>query len=185
VSYVLLTNGALHEYKDADGRWTFIDSNVASIDAGTDKIGVNTVAEVTAGGTAWTHSDSSGWHYLGTGVRSVSAGQQGILDILYTNGNAYWYNEATGSTSFLASNVAAVTTGTDQYGNYMIDLLYNSGMLSEYQAGRGWTFLDYGVQSISKGRAGLVDVVFNWGDAYSHDAYEVWHYLTRNARAAA
>jgi hypothetical protein len=183
VSYVLFNNGQVFEYTDATGGSSLIDSNVASIDAGTDKFGVNMEDEVMTYGTAWEHSDSSGWHYLGSGVRSVSAGQQGISDFVTTSGNAYWYNEATGGTSFLSSNVAQVTTGIDRNGNYMVDLLYNGGNLYEYRVGSGWTFLDSGVQSVAKGHAGLVDMVFTWGDAWSHDA-SGWHYLGGSARTA-
>jgi hypothetical protein len=178
VSYVLFNNGSLYEYRDADGRWWFVDSNVLSNDAGTDRIGVNMEDEVTASGTAWERSDSSGWHYIGSGVSSVSAGQQGISDFVTTAGNAYWFNEASGITSFLGSNVAHVTTGTDQYGNYMIDVLLSSGYLYEYRVGSGWTELDGSAQSVAKGRAGLVDMVFTWGDAYDHDASGNWHFLT-------
>ena len=183
VSYVLFNNGQVFEYADATGGWTFIDSNVASIDAGTDKLGVNMEDEVMTYGTAWEHSDSSGWHFLGSGVRSVSAGQQGISDFVTTAGNAYWYNESSGGTSFLGSNVAQVTAGTDQYGNYMIDLLFSGGNLDEYRVGSGWTFLDGGVQSVAKGRTGFVAMVFSWGDAWGHDA-SGWHYLGGSALTA-
>jgi hypothetical protein len=185
VSYLLFTDGSLYEYKDAKGSWTFIDSGITAIDAGTDRTGVNMVDVIFSWGGAYEHSDANGWYYLGSGVKAVSAGQQGISDILFTNGWAYWFNEATGGFSFLGSNVAAVTTGTDQYGNYMIELLYNGGALYEYRVGQGWRYLDSWVASVSKARAGLVDVVFTWGDAYDHDAYGYWHYLTGSVLAAA
>jgi hypothetical protein len=183
VSYVLYNTGKLYEYKDWGSSWTYIDSNVTAIDAGTDRYGVNMVAEVWLG-QAWEHSDSTGWHYLASNVKAVSAGQQGIMDLLYNNGNAYWYNEATGTFSFLASGVAAVTAGTDQFGRYMIDLLYTSGNLYEYRVGGSWTWLDNNVVSVGKGHAGAVDIVFNWGDAYDHDQYG-WHFLASGAKAAA
>jgi hypothetical protein len=182
-SYVLLTNGYLYEYKDAAGGWTFIDSGVASVSAGTDRYGVSMEDEVTTGGYAWEHSDSTGWRYLGSSVKSVSAGRQGISDYVTTAGNAYWFNEATNATSFLGSGVAAVTAGTDQFGNYMIDMLYTNGNLYEYRVGSGWSFLDGSVQQVSKGRAGLIDLVFTWGDAYEHTA-SGWTYLTGNALTA-
>jgi hypothetical protein len=183
VSYVLFNNGVVDEYHDSSGGWTFIESSVASIDAGTDKIGVNMVDVIMSYGQAWEYSDSSGWHYIASGVSSVSAGQQGISDFVTTSGNAYWFNEASGALSFLGSNVASVTTGTDQYGNYMIDLLFNGGNLWEYRVGSGWTFLDGGVNSIAKGHAGFVDMVFTWGDAWGHDS-SGWYYLTGSAQTA-
>jgi hypothetical protein len=183
-SYVLLNNGYLYEYKDATGGWTFIDSGVASVSAGTDRYGVSMEDEVTTGGYAWEHSDSTGWHYIGASVKSISAGRQGISDYVTTAGNAYWFNEATGATSFLGSGVAAVTAGTDQFGNYMIDMLYANGNLYEYRVGSGWSFLDGSVQQVAKGRAGLVDMVFSWGDAYDHSP-SGWTYLTGNALTAA
>jgi hypothetical protein len=184
VSYLLYNSGTVYEYKDwASSHWTYIDSNVTSIDAGTDRYGVSMMTEVWYG-QAWEHSDSTGWHYIDTNVKSVSAGQQGIIDLLYTNGNAYWYNESTSTFAFLGSGVSQITAGTDQYGNYMIDMLYNSGDLYEYRTGSGWTWLDNGVVSIGKGHNGVTDMVFSWGDAYDHDS-SGWHYLTYNAKTAA
>jgi hypothetical protein len=132
----------------------------------------------------WEHSDSSGWRYLGSNVRAVSAGQQGMMDILYTNGNAYFYSEANGSSVLVGSNVSQVTTGTDANGNVMVDLLHTNGNLYEWRAGSGWSYVYNNVQSIAKGRAGVVDMVFTWGDAYDHSAAG-WTYLTGNARTAA
>jgi hypothetical protein len=183
VSYVLFNNGTLDEYKDSTGRLTFILTNVTSIDAGTDRYGVNMVT-VVWNGQGWEFSDSTGWRYLASGVKAVSAGQFGIEDILYSNGTAYWHNDATNAFAYLGSNVAAVTAGTDQSGNYMIDLLFSNGVLKEYRAGKGWSSLDSGVVSISKGHNGVVDVVFSWGDAYAHDL-SGWHYLASNAKGAA
>jgi hypothetical protein len=184
VSYVLFTNGVVDEYRDATGTWTYVYNNASSISAGTDKLGVNAVDIIFTWGDAWEYSDSSGWHFMASGVASVSAGQRGIADYVTTGGNAYWFNEATGSIVFLASNVAQVTAGTDQFGNYMIDLLYTSGSLSEYKVGSGWTTLTSGVKSISKARAGLLDVLFSSGYAYEHDAYGNWYYLTSGVAAA-
>jgi hypothetical protein len=179
---VLSNNGVVDEYDDDSSTWTFIESSVASIDAGTDELGVNMVDEIKTSGDAWEHSDSSGGHFLASGVQSVSAGQQGISDFLTTTGNAYHFNEATAISSFLASNVASVTSSTDQYGNYMIDLLDNGGDLREYRVGSGWTFLDGGVKSIAKGQAGFVAMVFTWGDAWGHDA--TWQFLSGDAATA-
>src|SRR4051794_38081870 len=78
VSCVLLNDGTLWEFSDSKRTWSYLDSNVASFDVGTDRVGVNMVEEFTAYGTPWEHSDSGGWRYLGSGIKSVSAGQQGI-----------------------------------------------------------------------------------------------------------
>ena len=182
VSYVLFSNGVVDEYNDYDDTWTYIDSGVVSIDAGTDKLGVNMVDEIKTSGAAWEHSDSSGWHFLASGVKSVSAGQQGISDFVTIAGNAYSFSEATNLSTFLASNVAAVTSGTDQFGNALIDLVYNGGNLWEYRVGIGWTFLDSGVKSIAKGHAGYVAMVFTSGNAWGHDS--TWHFLTGSAATA-
>jgi hypothetical protein len=183
VSYVLFSNGDMYEYDDLTLHSTLIDSSVTSIDAGTDRLGVNMVDVIMTGGAAWERSNSSGWHFLASGVKSVSAGQRGISDYVTSVGNAYSFNEATNVTSFLGSNVAAVTSGTDPFGNYMIDLLYNGGNLWEYRVGSGWTFLDGSVKSIAKGHNGYVDMVFTWGEAWGHDS--TWHLLTSNAGTAA
>jgi hypothetical protein len=178
VSYVLFATGYLDEYSDVTGAWTYIDNGVTSISAGTDKNGVNAVDLILTSGAAWEHSDSSGWHFIASGVRYVSAGQMGIADYVTTSGNAYCFAEAAGASTYLAPGVAQVTTGTDQNGNTMIDLLYANGNLYEYHASSGWAFLSGGVQSIGKGRGGLVDVVFSSGNAYEHEANGSWNFLT-------
>ena len=193
VSYLLLADPTsdLFEYHDS-GRWTFIASGVASIDAGTDKIGVNMVDVVMNNPLhqAWEISDSSEWHYISSGVSSVSAGQQGISVFLTTGGVAYEYDESANSVSYLWSNVAQVTAGTDQNGNFMCDLIDEWGDLYEYQASN-WTFLNWGIKSIAKAHAGYVAMTlipksgffgsfgsfgsFSFG-AEGHDA-SGWHFL--------
>jgi hypothetical protein len=185
VSYLLYNNGNLYEYKDATGGYTYIFNNIASISAGTDRYGVNMVDVVFPAGYAWEHSDSTGWHYIDSNVKAISAGQQGISDLLYNTGNAYWFNEATGSFAFLASNVAQVTAGVDQNGNYQIDLLYTNGSLQEYGVGSGWTTLTSGVTSISKAHAGTVDVLFSSGNAYAHTASGQWIFLDSGVKSEA
>src|SRR5262249_21931976 len=169
VSYVLFTNGVVDEYRDATATWTYVYNNASTISAGTDKLGVNAVDIIFTWGDAWEYSDSSGWHFIASCVASVSAGQRGLADFVTTAGKPSGFTGATGATVFLTSNVAQITAGTDQYGNYMIDLLYTSGSLSEYKVGSGWTTLTSGLKSISKARAGLLDVLFSSGYAYEHD----------------
>jgi hypothetical protein len=183
VSWVLLNNGQLFEYHDAlqsQAFWTGIASGVGSIDAGTDRYGVNSVDAISTTGAAYELTNDLYQISLGTGVASVSAGRMGVSEILLSNGNAYDYREATNTTTFLASGVAQVTAGSDAYGNPMIDLLYASGNLWEYQVSTGWTSLGGGVRAISKARAGLVDVLFTNGNAYEHSSGG-WYGLTGNA----
>ncbi len=180
VSYVLLTNGNLEEYKESTGTMTTFASGIASIDAGTDKVGGSMVNMVTTAGAAWECSDTSGWHYLASGVGSVSAGQQGFSAYLTTSGNAYDYQDATGTSSLLASGIAAITAGTDANGNVMVDLLYDGGQLYQYETSSGWTELVTGVRSISKGVHGVVGVISTAGNAYN-DANGQWNGLTSNA----
>jgi hypothetical protein len=183
VSWVLLNNGQLEEYHDAlrsPAFWTSIATGVGSIDAGTDRYGVNSVDAIATNGAAYELTNDLYNVSLGTGVAAVSAGRMGVTEILLTNGNAYDYREATNTTTFLASNVAQVTAGSDASGNPMIDLLYTNGNLWEYQVSTGWTSLGGGVRAISKARAGLVDVLFTNGNAYEHSSGG-WYGLTGNA----
>jgi hypothetical protein len=183
VSYVLFTNGYVDEYDDATGTWSYVWNGANRISAGTDRMGVNAV-DVLLGTDAWEHSDDSGWHFIASGVRDISAGRQGISDYLTTTAVAHWHSEVGNGDVAVASNVAQITAGTDALGNYMIDLIYSgSGALWEYRAGASWVNLTSGVRSLSKGRLGTVDAVFNWGDAWEHST-SGWRFLTGNATAA-
>src|SRR5207244_2705163 len=117
---------------------------VSSIDAGTDRQGVNEVyvivapftittqsGSVTSPGGAFGLSDNGGVQILPGHISSISAGQQGIITYLTSAGDAYWFSGAGGSSTFLASNVKQVATGTDAAGAYLIDLLFNTGTLVE------------------------------------------------------
>jgi hypothetical protein len=177
VSYVLFYGGQLWEYKDADATWGYIYSGVKSIDAGTDRLGVNMVDVVFPWGDAWEHSDSTGWHYLGSGVQAVSAGRQGISDILFTNTAAYWYSEAGNLYVYLGSNVIQVMAGTDQSGGYAIDLVFTCGPTYNLWEGGSWSYLGSGIQSMGKARAGVLDALFAGGLVYEYDGYS-WGVLT-------
>jgi hypothetical protein len=183
VSYVLLNNGTVWEYKDATGWAGQLSSGVTSISAGSDRNGVSMLAEVFYG-MGYEYSDTTGWHFLSYNVQSISAGQQGYIAYVTTNANAYQYTEAFGSSSLLAYNVAQIADGTDENGYNMIDLLYTNGNAYEYRVDTGWSWLDSSVTSIAKGRAGVVDMVFSWGDAYDHGPGG-WYYLTGSAKTAA
>jgi hypothetical protein len=175
-SYVLMNNGDLWEYQDATGQWQFLDHNVSSMDAGTDRYGVNMVDVVYTNGVAYEHSDTSGWHYLTSGVSQVSAGSSGNTGLVLTNGSAYSYSETSGSFSYLGG-ATQIAEGTDANGNLMIDLVQNGGTGWEWRSGTGWTQLGSTVRAVSKGRAGVIDVLFQSGSAYEHDA-NGWTYLT-------
>jgi hypothetical protein len=86
VSYVVFSwpSGNLWEYHDPSANSGSLSQNlytgaIQSIDAGTDKYGVNAVDVVLSGGYAWMRSDTDGWHYLMANVSQVSGGQQGLV----------------------------------------------------------------------------------------------------------
>jgi hypothetical protein len=184
-SFLLFGDGSLWEFKDKDGSWWHLDDNVASIDAGTDRYGVNAVAEVMPWGTAWEWSDTTGWHFIASGVQSVSMGQQGIATFVTTGGDAFWYGEAYGGTSYLSSGVLLSVTGVDQAGNYMIDLVYSNGDNWEYRGDRGWNFVDWNVRSLSKAVAGNSVHVSNADNAWFFDNNDNYFLLTSDAAQAA
>jgi hypothetical protein len=192
VSYVLYNNGTLEEYKDwgsdtqasnSPPTRTTIDTSgllnsIRSIDAGTDRYGVNMVTEVkstwhwTGSQSRWVSegyevSDSTGKNYLGSGVATLSAGQLGNIGILYTGGNATWYSEATGNSVTEGSNVTQFTMGTDQNGNVQFDMLDGNGTLRQYSATDGWSARggSAGIKSISKANAGVLVLI--WGGGYA------------------
>ena len=47
---------------------------------------------------------------------------------------------------------------------------------TEYRVGSGWTNVWSGIQSLSKGRNGVVDVLFSGGSAFEHGSFG-WNYL--------
>ena len=107
VSYVMLydplfNNNRVYEYADpgtqypagkSSGPYGGTGNGVQSIDAGTDKYGVNAVDMLLVGGDAWMHSDTDGWHHLMSGVSQLSGGQQGLAALLDQSGNVWYYNE--------------------------------------------------------------------------------------------
>jgi hypothetical protein len=184
VSYVLFNGGAVKEYDDAAAMYRSITNFGNKIDAGTDVQGVNAVDMVFTWQAAWENSDNSGWHLIANAVQSISAGRQGISDYVTTGAVAHWHNEAGNLDVPLPfAGVSQVTAGTDQLGNYMIDVLLSSGILVEWRAGMSWQTLAGGVKAIGKAHAGVVDVVFSSGQAFDHDP--AWHFLASGAVAAA
>jgi hypothetical protein len=173
VSYVLLTNGSLYEQIGISAQYPrgllrYLLAGVASISAGTDRYDVSTVDFVTTTGFAYELSDTTGLHYLTSGVRTISAGEQGISEILLQNGEAVYHSEASGAFSALATGVAEITDGTDANGVNVIDLLYNNGDLYEYRASTAWTFLSHGVYYVGKARGSVVDLVLTKGLVEEH-----------------
>jgi hypothetical protein len=184
VSYILYNDGTIREYDDATGSSSSVYSWGTQISAGTDVQGVNTVDIVFTWGEAWQHSDDSGWDFIASGVKSISAGRQGISDYLTTGGVAHWHSESGSLDVTLAGSVKQVTAGTDKLGNYMIDLVYTNGNMWEYRVGSGWDFVWGNVESIGKARDGVVSIVFNWDDAYDYNGSSFF-FLTGSAQDAA
>jgi hypothetical protein len=191
VSFVLTTGGSVYEYDDSNGQSTLVGNNAAAINAGTDKVGVDTVGILSSDGTAQTHSDASGSHTIASNVASLSVGEQGFVSYLSADGSAYLFSEATGATTSLDSGVSQVTLGTDETGAYLIELLYADGTAQEYRASTGtWSAVwsdpsTDTVSALSKARLGLVDVVFGSGDAYEHTADGFTTLLNSGTTAAA
>jgi hypothetical protein len=188
VSYILYNNGTIAEFDDATGTKTTVWTSGAQIDAGTDAQGVNTVGITFTWQDAWEHSDDSGWTFIASGVQSISAGRQGVSDYLTTGGVAHWHT-LSGQDVALAGGVRQVTAGTDQFGNYMIDLLYTNGTVQEYRQGTGWYWVwsstgSSGAASIDKGRLGELDIVFAWSDAWAHTQAGWSAFLGSSATAA-
>jgi hypothetical protein len=187
-SFVLTQDGQLWEYKDADGSWWYLDSNVKAIDAGTDNYGVNAVTEI-RGNQAWYWSDSTGFNQIAGGnVAQVSTGRGGVVDLVFTDGTAEWWHAygggaQGGQTASLGSNVSQVTTGYDANGNYIIDMLYTDGFVAEYHTDIGWVNMATNIGYLGKSRAGVVDMVTRgnprWG--IPGDAWEFYGPGTLNS----
>jgi hypothetical protein len=178
VSYLLYNDGTVKEYKDwgtgsSSATLTPFDTSgaVVSIDAGTDRYGVNMMTE------GWSYdpsyytygienSDSTGWHWLDSGVSTLSAGRQGNIGILYNGGKAVWYNEANNTYQTEGWYVTQFTMGTDESGGAQFDMLYSSGALSQYSQADGWKWTST-YQSIGKSQAGWVEGISSgvaWAD---------------------
>jgi hypothetical protein len=169
VSYVLFANGVVNEYHDATGTWSWVYNGARQIDAGTDRYGVNVVDVVNTSGYGWELSDTSGWHYIGSGVQSISAGRQGISDYVTGDGAAHWHRESDGYDVIVAWNVSQVAAGTDANGNWMIDALTTDGVAHEWRFNGPWATLVGSVQKLGKGPLDAVDIVQSgWGYAYQH-----------------
>jgi hypothetical protein len=184
VSFVVLNDGQLFEYHDDSARWSgALAADVVSISAGTDRFGVNLVDVVFKSGTFSEWSESTGWHALCSQAITVSAGMGGTSVVLLKDGRAYEYNEISGWT-YLSNGVSQVAAGTGVGGGVLIDLITTAGVAREYSPLSGWRTLATAVASVSKARAGLVDMVFSNGGAYEHTA-SGWTALTSTVIAAA
>lgn len=182
VSYVLGTNGQLREYNDNSGTWSgTLNTNVVSIDAGTDRYGANMVDGVTKAGVFFQSSDSTGLHSWCSNAVAVSAGADGVSLVLLKSGTVYELSEIGGAFTYIASNVAQMAVGTDPTGAAMFDVVSTAGVLSEYRSSTGWKTLASGVATVGKARAGLVDVVFTNTSSYQHTA-SGWTGVTSTVR---
>jgi hypothetical protein len=91
------------------GYFRYVDSGAVSVSCGTDWTGNLMFDYVKSDGTAW-EQNSAGWKKLGSGVAEVDAGQGGVTDLCYSNGNIARYNDNSGSgyadmlTTLLSSN---------------------------------------------------------------------------------
>lgn len=199
-SYLLLNDGSVWRFRDSVGHVdpTAIATKVVAINAGTDREGVSCVDVVyapftltvidpithvshssTIVGAAYEISDSSGAHAIGTNVISISAGELGLCDYLTSGGKAYAFNEQAGSSLLLGSSIKQVQIGTDAQGTTRHFLLSSKGDYYEWKGG----ILASKVQSISKARHGLIDLIFANGDAYERTG-AISHLLTNGALAA-
>jgi hypothetical protein len=177
VSYLLYNNGDVFEYDDATATSHRVCGSATQIDAGTDAQGVNAVDVIfpgrpvtTTAPGAWTigiffsqnayqYSDDSGAHFIGSGVKSISAGRQGLSAYVTTGGEAWTYSQLSNRYTYWGSGVSQATAGTDENGNWMIDLLLTNGVLREVGASRSMYSVADGVKNMSKARLGAVDVV--------------------------
>ncbi len=182
VSYLLGTDGTLREYNDASGAMSrTLATNIATIDAGLDRYGVNMVDVISNSGVFSECSDTSGWHSLCSGAKAISAGTDGVSLVLLKNGNAYEFTEASGGFTHLGADIAQLAVGTTANDAVQIDLVSTTGITTEFCAGVGWKQLATGVAAVGKARAGVVDIVFTNGNGYE-DTGSGWTALTTNVR---
>jgi hypothetical protein len=180
LTYVLFTNGSVSSFYQNGMPPHLVSSSsspASAIDAGTDYRGVNMVVEISSDSshTATEFVANGAATGLGSNVRSVSAGQQGIIALLYNGGTAYWYSDYSRTWTYLASSVGQVTAGVDPSGHFMFDVLYTYGSLSELRWGglsmtAYWTNLGINVAYISKARDGVVSKVV-MGAIYDYSYY--------------
>ena len=115
-------------------------------------------------------------------IKQFSGGQQGTGAFVTTSGKAYTsleildFSYSDGSGDYATDNtlegtgVSEITAGTDQNGKLLLDILYTSGVLDELNTSDSPKLYQVatGVKSMSKGRAGLIDIVFSNGNCDSH-----------------
>jgi hypothetical protein len=196
VSYVLFTNGTLKEFVDPnDGSqgsgYGFnptphsggvIATNVISIDAGTDKIGGNSVdyTVTVSGKTAlFEYHDvtNKASQLTATGSASVtafSAGQQGIHGYV-ANGAGFVYSETASSAGPLPASplsglaVTSVVVGVDATGNYQLEVLYGIKVAFLYDSATAkWTQLGTHVQTLAKTFDGVVAIMLTNGYTFDY-----------------
>jgi hypothetical protein len=191
VNFVLQPNGNLVEVTPFGSG--LVSGAVAAVsDQGIDNHGYAMVDIVTADGRAFEIHDTGGpggnvsRTYLASNVKSAKAGQ-GISYVLYTNGNLYEFDDATGVARYLRGSVTQIDAGTDYQGVNAVDVIASGQLVAamsarvaglgggvtfvpnnayQYSDDTGGHFIASGVQSISAGRQGFSAYVTTGGDAW-------------------
>jgi hypothetical protein len=193
VSYVLFANGNLEEFVDTNYNSPsgfgvnptpqsggVIARNVVSIDAGTDRLGVNSVDyTVMANGTTslfeWRDVTAAS-SLLAANDTAFSDGQQG-MHAYVSGGAAFLFNESTSQTSAVLNPlvpggiVTSVTLGVSAGGQYQLEVIYSNGLAYEYlNATKSWALLGTNVRAVSKTLNGVSRILLTTGAAYEHGA---------------
>jgi hypothetical protein len=180
VSYILHTDGTFSELKDTTYGFTdltpwWFNINAQSIDAGTDHRGVNLLV-IDGSPQTWELSDDYAWYFVGNNILQVSAGRQGNLCFIDSNGDGwFWAAEVQpGSWGDFGSGVSKLAVGYNTDGSLVIDALFSNSNLMDYRYYGGgnwnWQQMDSGVTNVSKARAGIVDDVESGGNALEFTA---------------
>jgi hypothetical protein len=184
--FELVAGGKLYEHTGSG--WTFVHSGVAAISSQCiDDNGLAMIDMVLTNGDAYEYHDGGTWQFLDHHVKAAQAGQ-GVSYVVLSDGRLYEYHDDSATWShLLASHVASVDAGTDHYGVNMVDVISNSGTLSEYSDSSGWHTLCGSARSQSAGMNGVSVVVLTDGRAFAYsEVGSAWTLLkTKVAQATA
>ncbi len=89
ISAVVLQSGRSYEYSETTGGWTYLADGVAEVAVGTDPTGAVMVDLVLTSHAAEEYRAGIGWKPLTTGAAAVGKARAGLVDVVFTNGNAY------------------------------------------------------------------------------------------------
>jgi ABC-type Fe3+ transport system substrate-binding protein len=97
------------------------------------------------------------------------------------------YSASTNGSIYEGTGVAAITAGTDNSGYLLLDMLFTNGNVSEAQGGGWFTPLNTNATAIGKAHGGVLDVIFQGGNAYTENYYipNTLNFLTNAATTAA